>query len=334
MILRFKNDISGYIHYLGFAEVAQIFIHMFCISWIMLGSLLLSNFLTLVSSKTQTSWSLLRNGESSSSSQNIVQAQNYIGLKDRASLIELLEMAENAYHTNFDLPNLIGRIGYDDNKVKAKVFKYEDYIVLAIKGTTVGFFSVDEFSSAFNDRIMNNILFSCCSTADKECKNRKLNLFREMGYLSIIEGFLLSLKSMYPGKRIILTGHSLGGGIASLLGAKHGLLTISFSSPGVLHFAKSLGIYNESEEHPEILNIGLENDTIFRGRCGDPYSVCRVSGYVLQTLCHLGKVYLIKDYGMDSIINHPITALKDRLSSQQELIMYEFKETCNGECLY
>ncbi len=52
--------------------------------------------------------------------------------------------------------------------------------------------------------------------------------------------FYLKIKQQYPNAEIEFTGHSLGGAIAQLLGAKYGNKTITFNAPGMLNLLNKL----------------------------------------------------------------------------------------------
>jgi Lipase (class 3) len=48
--------------------------------------------------------------------------------------------------------------------------------------------------------------------------------------------FIASVKAAHPNANLMLTGHSLGGGIAQVLGEITGLPTVTFNTPGMSQF--------------------------------------------------------------------------------------------------
>mmetsp|Transcript_49569 Transcript_49569/g.153022 ORF Transcript_49569/g.153022 Transcript_49569/m.153022 type:complete len:1131 (-) Transcript_49569:95-3487(-) len=57
---------------------------------------------------------------------------------------------------------------------------------------------------------------------------------RYKAVLSQLEGKMEALGATNGTARVILTGHSLGGGIASIIGARMGIATVAFDAPGLL----------------------------------------------------------------------------------------------------
>ena len=93
-----------------------------------------------------------------------------------------------------------------------------------------------------------------------------------------------------------MTGHSLGGAIASLVALANGIPAVTFESPGELRYAQRLGLIpkhkNSSQfmEKLPIYHLGNIHDPIFMGTCHGPLSLCSIDGYSLETKCHAGKV--------------------------------------------
>ncbi|GAB1517986.1 Putative lipase atg15 [Rhizoctonia solani] len=146
----------------------------------------------------------------------------------------------------------------DEDGFRGQVFVSDDenVVVMSIKGTSLW-----------------------TPVGDKTSKKDKLNDNL---------GLYANLTAMYPGANIWLTGHSLGGSLAALLGATFGVPTVTFESPGErlastrLHIPSPPGM--PSSDHP-ITHVWHTGDPIPDGRCVGPTSLCAKAGYALETRC-------------------------------------------------
>ena len=122
---------------------------------------------------------------------------------------------------------------------------------------------------------------------------------------------------IYPSANIWLVGHSLGGALASLLGATYGLPAVGFESPGEklaasrIHlplpppisdssilFPSSSALPPPPEHHPIASTHVYHNaDPIPQGTCTGFGSACTHAGYALETRCHLGKSVIFDTVG-------------------------------------
>jgi len=99
---------------------------------------------------------------------------------------------------------------------------------------------------------------------------------------------------LYPRSNIWLVGHSLGGGLASLLGSTFGLPAVAFESPGERLAAGRLHLPLPPSNHSHVSQVPVTHvyhnaDPIPQGACTGFVSLCSQAGFALETRCHLGK---------------------------------------------
>ncbi|ELU40878.1 lipase domain-containing protein [Rhizoctonia solani AG-1 IA] len=125
---------------------------------------------------------------------------------------------------------------------------------------------------------------------------------------------------MYPGAQIWLIGHSLGGSLASLMGATFGAPVVAFEAPGEKMAAQRLHL-PISNDLSYITHVYNTADPIPAGTCTGPASICYQGGYALETSstlrCHLGTaiVYdtLSQLHWSSNIRAHFINTIIDQL---------------------
>ncbi|ODQ82220.1 hypothetical protein BABINDRAFT_19159, partial [Babjeviella inositovora NRRL Y-12698] len=242
--------------------------------------------------------------------------------------------------------------GWQDDGVRGHVFVSGDNssVVISLKGTNAALFAfgarahdesfaVRDGSSetVTNDKLNDNLLFSCCCarvsylwttvcdcykssyTCDQECLEKEM--VREDRYYRSVLDIYRNVTNMYPhAQNIWVTGHSLGGALASLLGRTYGLPVVAFQAPGELlatrrlHLPMAPGLPTYMEH---IWHFGHTADPIYLGVCNGASLSCSVAGYAMETQCHTGLqcVYdVVTDLGWHlNVMNHRIHTVIDEV---------------------
>lgn len=284
-------------------------------------------------------------------------------VSDRDTILTLAYMASNAYvdipytgdWTNITSPwNDTVHIGWDDDGVRGHVFATKDdsIVVLALKGTSAAVFDSGG-ETVPKDKVNDNLLFSCCCarisyywntvcdcftgksyTCNQDCLEREL-YSKDRYYKAALEIYR-NVSAIYPNSEIWVTGHSLGGGLASLLGRTYGLPVVTFEAPGEMlatrrmHLPMPPGV-PRWDEH--IWHIGHTADPIFMGVCNGAGSSCWVAGYAMETRCHSGLecVYdVVTDKGWHvSMLNHRIhTVIDDVIMTYNNTPVCQVPDMC------
>jgi len=174
---------------------------------------------------------------------------------------------------------------------------HEQDLVVAFKGTD--FLDDDDLEA---DREM----FNCCYSdpkgsfdcvildgffsfsCNKSC--REIHARDNKGsYFKLGLAYLNKIVKEYPVKNIWLTGHSLGGAVASLLSVKTQFNAVVFSSPGDSYYAKVIGLDVSREKTNQIWHYYSDCDQIAQGTC----RACKLLVPV-EVTCHLGNVCVCK----------------------------------------
>lgn len=229
--------------------------------------------------------------------------------------------------------------GWLEDGLRGHVFVSNDTktVIIGIKGTSgAGLPGGGSDETAANDKLNDNLLFSCCCarvgymwatvcdcyektyTCNQDCLEREL--IRQDRYYQAVLDLYRNVTLLYPPETtdIWVTGHSLGGALASLLGRTYGLPVVAFEAPGEmlatkrLHLPQPPGIPKHLEH---IWHIGNTADPIFMGVCNGASSSCSMAGYAMETTCHTGQICVydvVTDKGWHvNLLNHRIHTVID-----------------------
>ncbi|KAF9191400.1 putative lipase atg15 [Haplosporangium sp. Z 767] len=255
----------------------------------------------------------------------VVDAPN---VDDQETIVQLAKMNYNSYTEVaspgwYDLEgnwSVNSTFGWEEDGVRGHVFSSADNttLIIAIKGTSAAILGGGGGTAA-RDKINDNLLFSCCCAkvdrtwravcdcntggyqCDQTCIENSVN--SDDAYYNIAMTILWTVQDMYPHAKVWLTGHSLGGGLSSLMALTFGVPTVTFEIPGDRLAAQRLHLPGPPainwDDFP-LFHVGHTADPIFQGVCNGPRSACYYSGFALESKCHTGRTCVYDPVGEDN----------------------------------
>ncbi|KAJ1959859.1 putative lipase atg15, partial [Dipsacomyces acuminosporus] len=238
----------------------------------------------------------------------------------KPTLISLARMAANAYQPVEsdtweelgDKWDTHGSFGWIGDGIRGHVFADSDNktVVISFKGTSSTFFLGGGSETSAKDKYNDNRLFSCCcayvdftwsTVCDCHISGNKCNatclqdtLSEEAAdnYFFAAAQIFMDVSERYPNADIVLTGHSLGGSVAGLLGLTFGVPTVGIEAPGDRLAAKRLHLPQPPAmimDRIPLFHVGNTADPVFMGVCSGRTSSCYYAGYAMESKCHLGR---------------------------------------------
>ena len=251
---------------------------------------------------------------------------------DKESVLNFAKMTQNDYVEvpgTEDWEDISGPLnhslsfGWQGDGLRGHIYADSDNstIVISLKGTSPALF--DGAGTTTNDKINDNLLFSCCCgqggsylwrqvcdcqkspfTANLTCIVDSMT--NENRYYRAAIDLYSNVTQIYPDANVWLTGHSLGGAVTSLLGLTFGLPVVTFEAVPEALPAARLGLPSPPGSNPMLpqkrlytgaYHFGHTADPIYTGTCNGVSSVCTWGGYAMESACHTGQMCVYDTVG-------------------------------------
>ncbi|KAL2831621.1 Alpha/Beta hydrolase protein [Aspergillus pseudoustus] len=253
-------------------------------------------------------------------------------ITDRKTVLTFAKMTANDYIEvpgTEDWEDINGRLnystsfGWQNDGLRGHIYadKTNSTVVISLKGTSPALF--DGAGTTTNDKVNDNLFFSCCCGQGGSYLWRQVCDCQESAYNAnltcIVEtmndenryyrasiDLYSNVTELYPNARVWLTGHSLGGAMAGLLGLTFGIPVVTFEAiPEALPAAR-LGLPVPPGSDPRLpqtrkftgaYHFGHTADPVYMGTCNGVSSVCTWGGYALESACHTGQICVYDTVG-------------------------------------
>lgn len=151
------------------------------------------------------------------------------------------------------------------------------------------------------DHAINYATRSSSYTCRQDCLEEAV--FTKTAYYPVAIDLYNNITALYPHSHIILTGHSLGGALASLLALTFGVPAVSYEAVPDMLPAKRLHLPLPPSQDPNApmsnltTAILVNSDPIAMGVCNGALSTCGAAGFALETKCHSGRAIVYDTVG-------------------------------------
>lgn len=215
--------------------------------------------------------------------------------------------------------NLDDKTAFITDSLKGIIYTSENTTVIAFKGTSLTLLGLDSSNTAKRDKEFDNLVFDCHPDPSK---------LKNILYIDAAQRVYDQIKHHFPKNKIILTGHSMGAAIASIIGHRNNEYVVSFASPGDRRIIRAFDLSSSKVESKEprsvlknlfhkigtnTLHFGHCNDSIYRGTCNGPIDVCKLAGYDIKTRCHTGRKFCIGETSNFTLLKHTATSIVEAL---------------------
>lgn len=223
------------------------------------------------------------------------------------------------------------------DSLKGIIYTYDNTTAIAFKGTSLSILGIDTSNTSQTDKKFNNVVFNC---------KPNLNEIKKALYIEAAQRIYTQVKQRNPENKIILTGHSMGAAIASIIGYRNNEYVVAFASPGEKRLIKKLGYPQKTKKTSEprsvlqnlfhrigsnTIHLGDCTDSIYRGACNGSIDVCKLAGYNIETRCHSGRKFCYNKQNGFSILTHSMSSILKNLTKNKEKFFEINQKSCDDE---
>ncbi|KAL2834423.1 Alpha/Beta hydrolase protein [Aspergillus cavernicola] len=246
-------------------------------------------------------------------------------ITDKNTVLTFAKMTANDYIEvpgTEDWEDVNGRLnystsfGWQNDGLRGHIYadQTNSTIVISLKGTSPALF--DGAGTTTNDKVNDNLYFGCCCGQGGsylwrqvcDCQQSAFNanltciveaMNDENRYYRASLDLYSNVTELYPNSNVWMTGHSLGGAMASLLGLTFGIPVVTFEAVPEALPAARLGLPSPPGSDPRLpqtrkftgaYHFGHTADPVYMGTCNGVSSVCTWGGYSMESACHTGQI--------------------------------------------